>query len=179
MRRHVDVVLQLEFCLVIILPRHELDDQGILDREHRVVVEVLAVLIKDLSGDWLITLDQHLGNCQQADNQQLSREATYNQMNMSWSVRVSIQQLQQLARRAVIRDGVRCRSQAIKRIFAVGIGDEFPAEVAVHLVLVLLLIQAWKRDLSAGTFECLVLLETYRWWKLPKHQWKHLPRAFR
>jgi len=63
-------------------------------------------------------------------------------MNMCWSVRVSVKKLQQFACRSVIGYGIRCRPQAVKGIFAILIGLEFPSEVGIYLVLVLLFIQS-------------------------------------
>lgn len=61
---------------------------------------------------------------------------------MSWSVWVTIQELEQLASWSVIRNGVWGWSQAVKGVFAVLVCDELPSKVAILLVLVLLLIQA-------------------------------------
>lgn len=54
------VVIQLFLRLAVTIPRQELDDQRILDCEDRVIVEILAGLVEDLSGDGLVSFGQDL-----------------------------------------------------------------------------------------------------------------------
>ncbi len=61
--RHQNVILQFPLCLGIVLPRQEFHHQRVLDGKHRVVVEILALLVEDLRGDGLVAFDQDLGGC--------------------------------------------------------------------------------------------------------------------
>ena len=60
LRRHENIVLQLLLCLLVTRSRHELDDQGVFDSEDRVIIEILAILVKNLCGDGLITFNKNL-----------------------------------------------------------------------------------------------------------------------
>lgn len=83
----------------------------------------------------------------------------YNVVDMCRPVWVAIHELQELACRAVERYlfvvscdqgkndsgkiyGIWGRSKAVKGIFAIGIGVKFPSQVVLHLVWVLLFIEA-------------------------------------
>ena len=55
-----NVVLELLLCLRVALTRQEFHDQRVFDREDRVVIEILAVLVEDLGGDRLVSLFQDL-----------------------------------------------------------------------------------------------------------------------
>lgn len=68
-------------------------------------------------------------------------------MNMSRAERMPIHQLQQLARRPIIRDGIRRRPQTIKVIPPLLISLELAPQVKLHLVGILLLVQPIRRGL--------------------------------
>ncbi len=64
--------------------------------------------------------------------------ATYDQMNVSGTVWVSVEQLQDFAGWSVKGDRVRGRSDAVEGVFAVLVCLEFAVEVVVDLGFVLL-----------------------------------------
>lgn len=55
-RSKQDIVLELQSRLFVALSRLEFDNQGIFDGEYRVVIQVLALRVKDLGGDGLVPL---------------------------------------------------------------------------------------------------------------------------
>ena len=80
-------------------------------------------------------------------------------MNMSWAVVVSVHQVEQLSSWSIARHlesqnstllftdatyRIRCRSQTVEGIFALGVGDKLAAKVVVDLVGILLLIQSYN-----------------------------------
>ena len=66
---------------------------------------------------------------------------------------MSIEQLQQLSGRSVVRDGIASRAQAVEIIVARCVGVEAAAEVHVWLVWVLLLVQAVGRRVPDVDFD--------------------------
>jgi hypothetical protein len=69
-------------------------------------------------------------------------DETYDQVNVSRAIWVSIQQLQNLASRTVIWDRIRRWLEAVEGIFAILVGGDSSSQVAVLLVWVLLLVEA-------------------------------------
>lgn len=51
-----DIVLQLQRSLGITLSRHKLHTELVLDGKHRVIAQVLAVLVENLSSQGLVSL---------------------------------------------------------------------------------------------------------------------------
>lgn len=66
----------------------------------------------------------------------------YDEMNVSRPHRMSIQQLQQLSSRAIVRNRITSRPQTIKIIFPILPRREPPPQIEIHLVFILLLIQS-------------------------------------
>jgi hypothetical protein len=61
---------------------------------------------------------------------------------------VPVHQLQQFAGRTIGGDGIRCGSDAVKRVSAVRLRVELAAEVVVDLLVVLLLVETWEESFS-------------------------------
>ena len=116
-------VLELEPRLRVPFPRLEVHDQTVLHRKHSIIVNVLVPPIEYLRDQRLVA--------RRADDE----------VNVRRAHGVAVEQLEQLAGRAVIRDGVARRPQAVQRVFAVGAGVEAAAQVHVRLLRVLLLVQ--------------------------------------
>ena len=57
---HVDVILQFQLGLLVVLSRHELDHEGVLDGKDGVVVEVVALFVEDLRRNWFVAVSQGL-----------------------------------------------------------------------------------------------------------------------
>lgn len=79
---------------------------------------------------------------------------TYDEVNMRWAVRMSVEQLQDFAGWSVIWNWVGRRSQAIKGIFSVFIGVKLAAKIRFGLFIVLLLVQACKIGVSPNRSRC-------------------------
>lgn len=62
-------------------------------------------------------------------------------MDVSWSVRMTVHQIKKLASWSVVWHRVRGRSQAVKGIFSLSVGQEFAAKVVFDLLVVLLLVE--------------------------------------
>lgn len=59
-RSHCNVILQFAYSLRIVLPGLELHYQRVFDSEHRVIIQILAILVEYLCGDWLVSLNNDL-----------------------------------------------------------------------------------------------------------------------
>ena len=140
-RGEVEVVLQLEVGFVIALPGKEIDNQGFLDREDGVVGDVLVPPVEDLRDD------------------RLAPGRRDDEVDVPGPHRMAVQQAQQPARGSVQRDRVARGAQAVEGVISVFAGREAAAEVEVHLVLVLLLVEAVGRrvpHVQLGAFDRLV-----------------------
>lgn len=73
----------------------------------------------------------------------------YDEVDMSWSVRMTIHQVKKLASWSIVWHGVRGRSQAVKGIFSLSVGQEFAAKVVFDLLVVLLFVETWKIPLAS------------------------------
>lgn len=125
----MNIIFQLKFRLGITFSGYELDDQRVFDRKHRIVIEVFAIFIEYLGCDGFVSLEEN------------------DQMNMRWSIRMTIQQLQQLSGRAIEGDWVGSGSQAVECIFAIRVRHEFASQVRVDLIWILLFIETIRRSL--------------------------------
>ena len=76
------------------------------------------------------------------ESQHTGTGQTYDDVDVSRPVRVPVQHVQELARRAVIRHRIRSRPKAVQPVVAVLVSSKVPAEVELGLVGVLLLVQA-------------------------------------
>ena len=72
---------------------------------------------------------------------------TYDEMNVSWSIWMSVQQLQNLASRSIEWDRIWRGSQTIERVLALLVCLELATKVLITLIVILLLIQAVRRCL--------------------------------
>ena len=148
-RSHLKVIRQLKLRLRIALKRLEIHKQRVLDRKHGIVIDVLAITIKDLRDNRFIAGCGKLCTLLAFGNNQLACEGegvyTYDKVNMRRPVRMSIQRLQYLPRRPVIRNRIRHRSQAIKIILPITPRSKSPSKIHLRLRLILLLIQPIRR----------------------------------
>lgn len=94
-----DVVLKIQCGVVVALERLEVNNKIILDSEYRVILKIFRVLVKDLCNQWRVLVIASLQMSAYA-NKETHPQCTYHDVNMSGSVRVTVQQLQQLPCRA-------------------------------------------------------------------------------
>lgn len=52
-RSQAEIILEFPLSLGVVLARHKMDGQTVLDSKHRVVVQVVGLAVKDLRRDWL------------------------------------------------------------------------------------------------------------------------------
>jgi hypothetical protein len=69
-------------------------------------------------------------------------------VDVSRSVWVSVEQLEKLAGRTVVRDRVRGRLETVKGVLSVLVGDELAPKITVDLLVVLLFVQTWAAFVS-------------------------------
>jgi hypothetical protein len=84
-----DIVNELKSSLRIILARHKVHHQRILDSEHRVVVKVLVLAVKDLGRQRTVVLFSSLENAL-ARAPTISNNETYNNVNVSRAEGVAV-----------------------------------------------------------------------------------------
>ena len=70
----------------------------------------------------------------------MSEVVAHNQMYVRGPVWMAIHQLQELPRRTIEWDRVRSWFEAVERIFALIVRHEFPTQVAIFLLLILLFV---------------------------------------
>ena len=71
-------------------------------------------------------------------------------MNMGWSIWVTIEKLEDLARRPIIWNRIRCRAKAVKGIFAILISLKSAVKVVLNLFLVLLRVVSYSAQWLAS-----------------------------
>ena len=82
---HVDVILQFQLGLLVVPSRHELDDEGVLDGEDGVVVEVVALSVEDLRRDWFVAVSQRLCRMEKTSGTVgLYASTTLGKLTMRW-----------------------------------------------------------------------------------------------
>jgi hypothetical protein len=57
---HQDLILQLQSRFRVIFPPNKLNYQGILHREHRIIVEIFTFTVEDLGCDWFESVQHYL-----------------------------------------------------------------------------------------------------------------------
>lgn len=132
-----EIIVQLKLRAGVALSRLELHHQRILDRKDRVIRDVLVSPIKYLRDERFVA--------RRGDDK----------VDMRRPHRMTIEQLEQLARGPIIRDGIAGRPQTIQGVVTVGGRVEASAQVHIRLVGVLLLVEAVGRrvpdvELGAG-----------------------------
>lgn len=111
--------MQLPIRLLIPLPRLKCHNQRVLDRKYRVVLEVFAVLVKDLRDNWFVALTDGLfGTISTifADSfcprewyvmGRRKNKDTYKNMDVSRAERMTIHHPQKFTSWAIVGHGVR------------------------------------------------------------------------
>ncbi len=136
-----DIVLEIPLRLRVVLARHEIHSESILDSKNTVIVEIIGFTVEYLRRQRLEAFCGYLFcTVSLMVRERVVDGGTYNEMNMSGPVLVSVEKLQELAGRAVHGYRVRRRAQAVKGVFALGVCDEDAAEVMIDLLLVLLFV---------------------------------------
>lgn len=91
LRSNHNRVFQLQLCSRVPFQRIEINDQRVLNSEYRVVVEILAVTREDLRRYRFVAVFRYLVKSTLAlDEQGREKSAAYNDMNMGWSVWMSV-----------------------------------------------------------------------------------------
>lgn len=117
LRRQANVILQLQFGILITLQRREINNQIVLDGKHGVRAQIGVVAREDLRG--------HAREVRMADHE----------MDVGGPHGVAVQQLQQQPGGTVRGQRVRGRPQDVEVVVAVLVGAELAAQVVGLLVL--------------------------------------------
>lgn len=145
----LDIVFELNGSLGIVLARNEVHNKRVLDSKHRVVVKVLTLAVEDLRCQRAVVIIGSLGKILASISTRYReyQVKTYNNVNVSRAERMTIHQLKKLASRTIVRNGIRRRTQAVKRVLSILIRLELAAQVKLNLLGVLLLVQPVRGSL--------------------------------
>jgi hypothetical protein len=116
-RRQHNIILQLQLSIRVPLKRLEIHDQIVLDSEHGIGSQIWVVFGEYLRRNGDITV------------------AANHQMDVSRAHRMAIKKIQQKARRAIGRQGIGRRAQAVEMILAILISPELPPQIVIRLIL--------------------------------------------
>lgn len=144
------IVFELSGSLRIILARHKVYNKRVLDSKHRVIVKVLILAVEDLCCQRTVVIIRSLGRVLASASTTRHQEyqaKTYNNVNVRRAERVTVHQLKNLASRTIVRNRIRRRTQAVKRVLSILIRLELAAQIELNLLGVLLLIQPVRRSL--------------------------------
>jgi hypothetical protein len=116
-RRQHNIILQLQLSVCVPLKRFEIHDQVVLDSEHGIGSQIWVVFGEYLRRDGDIAV------------------AANHQMDVSRAHRMAIEKIQQNTRRAIGRQGISRRTQAVEIILAILISPELPPQIIIRLIL--------------------------------------------
>jgi hypothetical protein len=116
-RRQHNIILQLQLGIRVSLKWLEIHDQIVLDSEHGIGSQIRVVFGEYLRRDWDIAV------------------AANHQMDVSRAHRMAIKKIQQNTRRAIGRQGISRRTQAVEMILAILISPELSPQIIIRLIL--------------------------------------------